>query len=73
MKQNNISLGKLAPEILNNIANDNRKCKTDTELDLRYKKLTETITALDIWELEEDLIGPYYDGIKKGQRNLRRS
>jgi hypothetical protein len=70
MVQNDIDLDKLAHEILSNIANDNRKRKCDTELDRKYKKLTETITAFNVLEPEEDLIGQYYDGINTKDKEL---
>ena len=63
MVKNDINLDKLALEFLSNIADDNRKRKSDTELDCKYKKQTETITALDVLEPEpEGLIGQYYNG-----------
>ena len=65
MVQNDIDLDKLALEILSDIANDKRKRKADTELDRKYKKLTDTIIALDVMQPEEDLIGQYYEGIEK--------
>ncbi|KAI2499615.1 hypothetical protein MHU86_14850 [Fragilaria crotonensis] len=70
MVQNDIDLDKLALEILNDIANDNRKRKPDTELDRKYKKFAETIIALDVSEPEEELIGQYYDGIEKNDTEL---
>ncbi len=70
MVQNDIDLDRLALEILSNIANDNRKRKCDTELDRKYKKFTETITALDVLEPEEDMIGQYYDGIETKDKEL---
>ncbi|KAI2501180.1 hypothetical protein MHU86_13326 [Fragilaria crotonensis] len=54
----------------NDIANDNRKRKPDTELDRKYKKFAETIIALDVSEPEEELIGQYYDGIEKNDTEL---
>ena len=70
MVQNDIDFYKLALEILSDIANDNRKRKADTELDRKYKKFTERITALDVLEPEEDLIGQYYDGIETKDKEL---
>ncbi len=70
MVQNDIDLDKTTLEILSDIANDNRKRKCDTELDRKYKKFTETITALDVLEPEEDLIGQYYDGIEMKDKEL---
>ncbi|KAI2510706.1 hypothetical protein MHU86_3654 [Fragilaria crotonensis] len=72
MVQNDIDLDKLALEILNDIANDNRKRKPDTELDRKYKKFAETITALDVSEPEEELIGQYYDGIERTTPNSKK-
>jgi hypothetical protein len=71
MVQNNIDMDKLALEILSDIANDNRKSKSVTELDRNYKKLTETITALNVLEPEEDLIGQYYDRIETKDKELK--
>ncbi|KAI2491669.1 hypothetical protein MHU86_22877 [Fragilaria crotonensis] len=62
--------GQACPEILNDIANNNRKRKPDTELDRKYKKFAETITALDVSKPEEELIGQYYDGIEKNDAEL---
>jgi hypothetical protein len=70
MVQNDINLEKFALEILSDIANDNRKRKSDTELDRTYKKLTETTTTLNVLKPEEDLIGQYYIGIETKDKEL---